>query len=164
MNQIIIGKFIAELRHEQNMTQEALGEKIGVTNKTVSRWENGNYMPDIETLQMLSKEFEVSINELLSGRRLDRSSYIQKAEENIVEMLKESRFSLNEKIAFWKRKWVREHIVYLILIFAAPLAAVIVACCIYNFLFIAALPVILFVLRTVVYNQMMGYVEKRAFD
>lgn len=53
MDQVKIGKFIAELRRENQMTQEALGEKIGVTNKTISRWENGNYMPDIEMLQLL---------------------------------------------------------------------------------------------------------------
>ena len=48
MDQMKTGKFIAALRKEKGMTQEKLGEKLGVTNKTVSRWENGNYMPDIE--------------------------------------------------------------------------------------------------------------------
>ena len=47
MDQIKIGKFIAALRKDKGMTQEQLGEKLGVTNKTVSRWENGNYMPDV---------------------------------------------------------------------------------------------------------------------
>ncbi len=61
MDQIKIGKFIASLRHQAELTQEDLGEKIGVSNKTISRWENGNYMPDIEMLQLLSKEFDVSI-------------------------------------------------------------------------------------------------------
>ena len=51
MDQIKIGRFIAALRRQAGLTQEALGEKLGVTNKTVSRWENGNYMPDIEMLQ-----------------------------------------------------------------------------------------------------------------
>lgn len=50
MDQIKVGKFIAQLRRRDGLTQEALGKKIGVTNKTVSRWENGNYMPDIEML------------------------------------------------------------------------------------------------------------------
>ena len=70
MDQIKIGKFIATLRKEKDLTQEQLGEKLGVTNKTISRWENGNYMPDIEMLSLLSKEFDVSINELISGERL----------------------------------------------------------------------------------------------
>ena len=48
MDQIKIGKFIAALRKEKCLTQEQLGENLGVTNKTISRWENGNYMPDVE--------------------------------------------------------------------------------------------------------------------
>lgn len=70
MDQIKIGKFIAALRKEKGLTQEQLGEKLGVTNKTISRWENGNYMPDVEMLTLLSKEFGASINELISGERL----------------------------------------------------------------------------------------------
>ena len=70
MDQVKIGKFIAELRRRAGLTQEALGKKIGVTNKTISRWENGNYLPDIEMLQLLANEFQISIHELLSGERL----------------------------------------------------------------------------------------------
>ena len=58
MNQEKIGKFIAHLRKEKKMTQQELGEKLGVTNKTISRWENGDYMPD---LKPLSKELSISI-------------------------------------------------------------------------------------------------------
>lgn len=54
MDQIKIGKFIAALRKDKGLTQEQLGEKLGVTNKTISRWENGNYMPDVEMLSLLS--------------------------------------------------------------------------------------------------------------
>ena len=61
-----IGKFISELRRERGLTQEQLAEKLGTSNKTISRWENGNYMPPVEMLMELSKFFEVSINELLS--------------------------------------------------------------------------------------------------
>lgn len=60
MDQIKIGKIIAALRKEKGLTQEQLGEKLGVTNKTISRWENGNYTPDVEMLALLSKEFGVS--------------------------------------------------------------------------------------------------------
>ena len=75
MDQIKMGKFIAALRKEKGLTQEKLGEKLGVTNKTVSRWENGNYMPDVEMLSLLSEEFGVSINELISGERLASVPY-----------------------------------------------------------------------------------------
>ena len=67
MDLIKIGKFLAKLRREKNYTQEELGERIEVTNKTISRWENGNYLPGVDMLQILSREFSVSINELLCG-------------------------------------------------------------------------------------------------
>lgn len=79
-----IGGFLAELRKQKNLTQDELGEQIGVTNKTVSRWENGNYLPPVEILQILSKLYSVSINELLSGERLDDANYKENAEEYIV--------------------------------------------------------------------------------
>lgn len=120
MDQIKIGKFIAQLRHEKNLTQEALGKKLGVTNKTISRWENGNYMPNIEMLQMLSKEFNVDINELLCGERIKEEDYHKKAEENLVAALENKVFSLEEKYDFWKKKWLKEHtfdIVFYIILF-----------------------------------------------
>lgn len=84
MDQIQTGRFIAELRKENKMTQTELGEKVGVTNKTVSRWENGNYMPDISLLPALSSELGVSINELISGRRFDREEFKQSADDNLM--------------------------------------------------------------------------------
>ena len=62
-----IGKLLSELRKQNEMTQEQLGLKIGVTNKTISRWETGNYMPPIESLKLLSDIYQISINEILSG-------------------------------------------------------------------------------------------------
>ena len=110
MNQIKIGKFIAALRKEKGMTQEQLGEKLGVTNKTVSRWENGNYMPDVEMLSLLSEEFGVSINELISGERIMAEDFRKAADSNLVTALNNSTFTLKEKIAFFKKKWLHEHI------------------------------------------------------
>lgn len=84
-----IGKFLKELRKEHHMTQEQLGEKIGVTNKTVSRWETGNYMPPIECLKLLSDMYQISINEILAGERLEQKEYKDIAEENITVALEE---------------------------------------------------------------------------
>ena len=83
MDQIKIGKFIAALRKEKCLTQEQLGEKLGVTNKTISRWENGNYMPDVEMLSLLSKEFGVSINELIHnfGQVAQKEIKVERREE-----------------------------------------------------------------------------------
>ena len=63
MDLIQIGKFIAELRKEQKLTQEQFGEKVGVTNKTVSRWENGNYLPPADILLTISQMFDILYDE-----------------------------------------------------------------------------------------------------
>lgn len=87
MNTETVGKFLKELRKEQNITQEQLGEKIGVTNKTISKWENGKYMPPIDMLEVLSEMYDVSINEILCGRRLNDVEYKENAEENMKDVL-----------------------------------------------------------------------------
>ena len=70
MDMVKMGSFLAELRKEHHLTQAELGEKLGVTNKTISRWETGNYMPPVEMLEELSKMYDMTINELLSDRKL----------------------------------------------------------------------------------------------
>ena len=109
MDQIKIGKFIAALRREQGLTQEALGQKLGVTNKTVSRWETGNYMPDIELLVPLGETLGISVNELLAGERLSDEQFRKQADENLVEAVRESSFSVKERTAFFKKKWLQEN-------------------------------------------------------
>ena len=83
-----IGIFLKELRNEKGMTQEQLGEKIGVSNKTISRWETGKYMPPVEYLNMLSDIYNISINEILGGERASGDEYTKRAEENITVTLK----------------------------------------------------------------------------
>lgn len=86
-----IGSFLVELRKEHNLTQEELGKKIGVTNKTISRWETGRYLPPVEMLQILGELYGVSINEILSGERLNETDYKDNAEKNIVTALKRNK-------------------------------------------------------------------------
>lgn len=74
MNQIEIGKFIAKLRKKEKLTQEQLASKLGVTNKTISRWENGNYMPDLSLLIPLCNIFKISVDELLSANIKNNSN------------------------------------------------------------------------------------------
>ena len=71
MNQEKIGKFIAQERKNNNLTQEQLANKLGVTSKSISRWENGNTMSDISLFEALCDELNITINELLKGQRLD---------------------------------------------------------------------------------------------
>jgi len=75
MNQKKIGLFLKELRKEKNLTQEVLAEKLDVSNRTVSRWETGNNMPDISLLVELCKLYRVSIYEIIDGKRKKRFFY-----------------------------------------------------------------------------------------
>lgn len=169
MDQIKIGKFIAELRKEKGLTQEKLGEKLGVTNKTVSRWENGNYMPDIEMLSLLSEEFDVSINELISGKRLDAKNFKKAADDNLVTALNNSTFTLKEKVAFFKKKWRKEHIAIIVLCALAWVGIVVSLGLKLKesgaFALLGAVGSMLAILFYVVlYNRMMAYVENRAYS
>lgn len=159
-----IGSFLGELRREHNLTQEQLGDQLGVTNKTVSRWENGNYLPPVEMLQQLSELYCVSINELLSGQRLKETDYRLQAEENIKSALNSSSFTLKERIAFFKRKWRADHRWSLIAGLLA-LAGVYLWGFYYDgrqLQLIASVLAFVFVIWR--YNAMMAYVERRAFD
>ena len=84
-----IGMFLKQLRNETGMTQEQLGEKLGVSNKTISRWETGNYMPPVDCLNMLSDIYHISINEILGGERASGDEFTEIAEQNITATLKE---------------------------------------------------------------------------
>ncbi len=84
-----IGAFLKELRNEKGMTQEQLGERIGVSNKTISRWETGNYMPPVDCLSILSGIYNISINEILAGERASGEVFAKIAEQNITVALKE---------------------------------------------------------------------------
>ena len=86
MDQIKIGKFIAELRKEQNMTQSDLAEKLNISNRAVSKWETGKSMPDTGIMQELCSCLNISVNELLSGERISPDEYNIKAEENLIAL------------------------------------------------------------------------------
>ncbi|HHW22421.1 MAG TPA: helix-turn-helix transcriptional regulator [Clostridiaceae bacterium] len=163
MDQVKIGKFIAQLRREHHLTQEALGAKLGVTNKTISRWENGNYMPDIEMFQLLSREFNVSINELISGERLSDDKLREEADKNLVSVWKSGSFSIKDQLDFWKKKWLKEHAL-LIVTCIISIAAIFAYGWIESLVWLLGVsPLISVVLYAVLRNQMMIYVEKRAF-
>ena len=86
MDQENIGKFILELRREKGLTQMELADKLGVTDKAISKWENGRCMPDLSLLKPLCDILDISINELLSGKRLTKEEYQKKLEENIIKI------------------------------------------------------------------------------
>ncbi len=87
MNQEKIGKFILKLRREKNMTQQELADKIGVTDRAISKWENGRGMPDLSLMIPLCKELDITINELISGEKIEKKDYQSKLEENILKTI-----------------------------------------------------------------------------
>jgi len=89
MDKIKIGEFISDCRKEKGLTQEQLAEKLGVSSKSISRWENGNTLPDYSLLKDLCNELDININELLSGEKIKENDYINKSEENLVNLRKQ---------------------------------------------------------------------------
>ncbi len=88
MNQIAIGNFIEKKRKEQNLTQAQLAEKLGVSNKTVSKWENGKCMPDYGVIQPLCTELGVTVSELMDGEEQAPDSIRAYDGEQILDLLK----------------------------------------------------------------------------
>lgn len=87
MNQQEIGKFIAQKRREKNLTQEQLAEKLGISNKTVSKWECGKCMPDYSIVKPLCQELGITVSELMDGEVKVDSSIIVFDEKQILNML-----------------------------------------------------------------------------
>ena len=86
MDQVKIGKFIAERRKAEGFTQAALAEKLNITDRAVSKWETGKSMPDTSLMLELCGLLGISVNELLSGERLDMDNYKKMAEENLMRL------------------------------------------------------------------------------
>src|SRR5574344_1625485 len=93
MNQIKIGKFIAECRKKNNLTQMQLAEKLNITDRAISKWENGKAMPDSSIMLDLCAELKISVNELLSGEVLEMNSYNEKMEQNLIDMVRQKEAS-----------------------------------------------------------------------
>lgn len=88
MEQIKAGRFITKKRKEQNLTQEQLAERLGVPNKTVSKWETGKCMPDYAVVKSLCEELKVSVSELMDGEEADEKSIRVYDEEQILDLLR----------------------------------------------------------------------------
>ena len=162
----VIGTFLAKLRKDRGMTQESLGEVLGVSGKTVSRWETGAYLPPVEMLEALSDLYGLTINELLAGRPLDEKSYPAAAEETIKSALRESAFTYKDRVAYFTEKWKKEHFLSNLLLGVLYILAIV-------FLWIWdkggtgwIVLVTLLGLGGIAWrrNQMMSYVEEHSFD
>ena len=88
MNQLLTGKFISQKRKEKNLTQEQLAEKLGVSNKTISKWENGKCMPDYSVVKSLCEELEITVAELMDGESAEDKSVRTYDDEQIMDLLR----------------------------------------------------------------------------
>ena len=141
-----------------------LGKELGVTNKTISRWENGNYMPDIEMFQTLSALFGVSINELLSGCRLSENEFRAEADKNILSVAKTTAFDHKEQTVFWKKKWLKDHISLIALWLVLFAVFCIFAYGKRNVFLISLTPLAAVGIYCGLRNQMMSYMEEKVYD
>lgn len=103
MDQIKIGKFIAECRKNVGLTQAQLAEKLGITDKAISKWERGIAMPDSSIMLELCDILGISVNELLSGEKIDMDNNEKKNEQLLLEMAKEIE---NKNKTIWTTMWV----------------------------------------------------------
>lgn len=90
MNQIKTGKFIAETRKAQGLTQKQLADILEISDKTVSKWECGKGLPEVSLMLPLCSALNITVNDLLSGERVSKIEYINKAEENMMNLIKEN--------------------------------------------------------------------------
>lgn len=98
MNQTTIGSYITKKRREKNLTQEQLAEKLGVSNKTISKWENGKCMPDYSIIEQLCKELSVTLSELMDGEDATEDSMRVYDDEQILDLLRRMQELERQKI------------------------------------------------------------------
>ena len=98
MDQVKIGKFISQMRKEKGLTQKQLGEELLISDKTVSKWETGKGMPEVSLMLPLCEKLGINVNELLTGERIPEEDYKKKAEENIMNIMREKEESIKKVI------------------------------------------------------------------
>ena len=91
MNQEKIGKFIAECRKEQGITQAQLADNLDITYKAVSKWERGKGLPDASRMIDLCNILKITVNDLLSGEKVEEGKYMNQVDDNLVELQKQNR-------------------------------------------------------------------------
>lgn len=162
MDNVKIGKLIAKCRKEKKLTQKELAEKLGVTDKSVSKWENGNCLPDVSLYIELCEILEITLNEFFLGERIKENEFKEKADQNLFKVLESSTFSLDEKIKYYRKKWQKDH--------RFELTIEIIACLVFLFIFFDNLEIFIitiigsFAWSIIKYNQMMVYIENHAYQ
>ncbi len=126
--------------------------------------QEGVYLPPADATLVLGELFSVSVNEILSGKRLTDDEYKDAAEENLTQAIKASSFSLKDKIEFFKKKWLKEHIAIMVFIGLCIIAVFIAGILIKNAILVSITPLLIAVTHAWRYNTMMAYVEHNAYE
>lgn len=119
MDQVKIGKFIAERRKKENLTQAQLAEKLGITDRAVSKWETGKTMPDSSIMLELCAILGITVNDLLTGEVTEMKDYKEAYEKNLLEMVRQKEES--------DKRWLRFEVVIGIICVVVFFALVIIA-------------------------------------
>lgn len=122
MDQEKIGRFIADCRKEAGYTQASLGEQLGITDRAISKWENGRSMPDVSIMLPLCELLHINVNELLTGERISMEHYKDKAEENLLELQKQEELNNKKLLSLEAVIGASSSITFLVLIFTASFA------------------------------------------
>lgn len=115
MNQQKIGIFLKELRKEKQITQEQLAEYLNVSNRSVSRWETGNNLPDLDILIQLSKYYDVQLIEILEGEKMKEEKHLETTVQKVAEYGNEEKLKLTRLMNFFFILGVVSNLIYLIL-------------------------------------------------
>jgi len=165
MDMIKMGAFLQELRKEQGLTQEQLGEKLHISSKTISRWETGTYMPPVEMLQVLSDLYAVSMNELVAGERLTPETLPQAAEKNLAAALQNNTvFQLFERKKYWQEKWLADHRRTIALLVGILCGSILLSISIRRTDLTFAIALVSMGLAVFLRNRRDGYVEHHLYD
>ncbi len=158
MDQTKIGKFIASCRKEHGMTQAVLAEKLGISDRAVSKWETGKSMPDSGIMLELCDLLKISVNELLSGERIMTEAYDKRAEENLLELAKQKEEKDKQLLRLEYVIGYTASVTFLILIFVASFLEM--ACWLRILLIVAGSVIFAFgVGNAVMIEQIAGYYE-----
>lgn len=122
MDQEKIGKFIVTCRKENGLTQANLAKKLGITVQAISKWENGKSLPDPSIMLDLCEILGINVNELLTGKKLDRENYKERAEKNLMELTRQEELNNRKLLALENVIGYTCSISFLVFIFAASFA------------------------------------------
>ncbi len=161
MNQEKIGKLIAQCRKEKKLTQKDLAQKLGVSDKSVSKWECGICLPDVSLYKELCSILDITLNDFFAGEKIKEEKFREVADDNLYQALENSSFTLKEKISFYTKKWKKDHrfelvigLIFILFLFVLSL---------YYEVFLLFAIFSGFYLSIKKYHQMMVYVEGHAY-